>query len=139
MYLFHDIVLSYFQYFYYYYLCPYCGNHVHGYEYCYDWTDGCGKKLASSYTDSFKYWHEVISTTPYSQAKNYQNTGKYYITENGEKLFKRDKSAQTGYRYSERTEIATYYFYKTNNLESNYKPEGENISAIQEWVTYQVK
>jgi uncharacterized repeat protein (TIGR02543 family) len=45
----------------------------------------------------------------------------------------------TYYRYRDRSLIYTYYFYKTENLESATYPSGDDISEIKEWVQYREK
>ena len=45
----------------------------------------------------------------------------------------------TEYRYCDRYLIYTYYFYRTENLESTSYPSGSNISNVQEWVCYRPK
>ncbi len=43
------------------------------------------------------------------------------------------------YRYRDRHLVYTYYFSKTDSLESASYPSGTNISNIQEWVQYRAK
>ena len=125
---------------YYYYPCPHCGTHMHGWDLCYTWAEGCGKVIAKNYTDSQKYWNLIYFTKPYSQAKDWYGTGKKYIQVDGEYYFARSsENAKTGYRYCERTQIATYHFSKIENLESASVPNGENVSNVQEWVQYREK
>ncbi len=62
-------------YYYYYYLCPNCGAHMHLHSQCYTWADGCG------YTGSdFNYntIHTFYSAIPYSQASEFKGVGRLY-------------------------------------------------------------
>ncbi|MBR3894198.1 MAG: InlB B-repeat-containing protein [Clostridia bacterium] len=43
------------------------------------------------------------------------------------------------YRYRDRSLIYTYYFYRTENLESTSYPSGSDVSNVQEWVCYRPK
>ncbi|MBE6588873.1 MAG: hypothetical protein E7643_01720, partial [Ruminococcaceae bacterium] len=45
----------------------------------------------------------------------------------------------TEYRYCDRYLIYTYYFYRTENLETTSYPSGNDISNVQEWVCYRPK
>lgn len=48
--------------------------------------------------------------------------------------------SHTEYRYRDRYLIYTYYFKKTESLESTSDPSGQsNVSNVQEWVQYRVK
>ncbi len=46
---------------------------------------------------------------------------------------------KTQYRYRDRSQIYTYYFYKTEGKESSSYPSGDNISNVQEYVQYRTK
>lgn len=83
-----------------YFLCPYCGVHMHGWGYCYTWAGGCGRKTDDS------GWHEVWSEISWDNAglKDWHGTGKYYTYINGELVFKWPSGgSKTQYRYSTRS------------------------------------
>ena len=63
-------------YYYYYYLCPNCGAHMHVHGTCYTWAGGCGYSGSN-----FNYGciHEFYSSTPYSSASDWHGTGRKYI------------------------------------------------------------
>lgn len=81
-------------------------------------------------------------------AGNYGTT--YYFKADGKAggltPFEKDTWISQGYwnyydvwRYRDRSQIWTYYFYRELEKESATYPEGENISNIQEWVQYREK
>lgn len=77
----------------YYFECPNCHAHMHGYGTCWTWCGGCG---ASTTAGS---WHQMYDPTNWSVAKDWYGTGKYYATINGETWFKWDDGGtQTQYR-----------------------------------------
>lgn len=91
-------------YHYYYYLCPYCGAHMHGYGTCYTWAGGCGKSTTSD------CYHAEWLTIPYSSASEFQGTGVYYVTSGGSRYFAYISSGsahyvapKTQYRYATRS------------------------------------
>ncbi len=63
-------------YYYYYYLCPSCGAHMHVHGTCYTWAGGCGYSGSN-----FNYGciHEFYSSTPHSSASDWHGTGRKYI------------------------------------------------------------
>lgn len=46
---------------------------------------------------------------------------------------------KTQYRYRDRTLVYTYYYYRTENLETSTYPNTDNMSNIVEWVKYRAK
>lgn len=88
---------------YYYYLCPYCGAHMHGWGQCWTWAGGCG---AVTKNDGGA-WHEIWSDIPWEQAglQNWHGTGKYYTYLNGELVFRWNGNGdpRPQYRYATRS------------------------------------
>ena len=86
---------------YYYYQCPNCGAHMHGYGItCPTWAGGCGKATIPN------NFNKVWSTTSWSNAglKGWHGTGKQYTYINGSLVFKwSDSNSKTQYRYATRT------------------------------------
>ncbi len=90
------------MYCYYYYTCPSCGAHMHGWQItCPTWAGGCGK----GYIDRGD-WHEFWSTTPHSSVSfsDWYGTGHYYAYVDGVLVFKwsdgmaRGEATKTQYR-----------------------------------------
>jgi len=85
---------------YYYFRCPNCGAHMHGWGTCWTWAGGCGR--ATNKGD----WIAIWSTVPWNQAnlQEWKGTGKYYTYINGELVFKwTDGGTRTEYRYATRS------------------------------------
>jgi len=77
----------------YYFECPNCHAHMHGYGTCWTWCGGCGA------TTTAGSWHQMYDPTNWSVAKDWYGTGKSYATINGETWFKWDDGGtQTQYR-----------------------------------------
>lgn len=70
---------------YYYFQCPYCGAHQHGYGTCWTWDGGCGRPTNAE-TGA---WHEIWSPISWSNAglRDWYGTGHYYTYINGELVF----------------------------------------------------
>ena len=87
---------------YYYFLCPKCGAHMHGYPTCYTWAGGCGKDTMN--TSNFVYFWSTIS---WSNAgfQDWHGTGKLYTNAPGTLCFKWSDNGQakTQYRYATRS------------------------------------
>ena len=86
---------------YYYFKCPSCGVHMHGWKItCPTWAGGCGKAYIPESS-----WRWVFSEISYSAAglKEWYGTGKYYTKINGQIVFNPEKGQMTVYRYSTRT------------------------------------
>lgn len=95
---------------YYYYACPSCGAHMHGWNItCPTWAGGCGKATIGR-GDYVVIW----STVSYDDAglKDFYGTGKYYATIDGQRVFKSGSDPKTQYRYCTREQEAVYHFYK---------------------------
>ena len=96
------------------------------------------------YSDSY---HAVRCAVPYSSASDFHGTGVYYTDDTGEGrgfAFVNPGSPYylppiTQYRYQTRSQIWTYYYYKTEEQESYSYPSGSDISNITEWVKYRAK
>ena len=113
---------------YYYFLCPYCGVHMHGYGSCYTWAGGCGKATTES------GWREVWSTVSWNNAnlKDWHGTGKYYTYLNGELVFKwTSGGSKTQYRYCTRSQERIYYFYCWENW-SGWSPTAVSATSDKE-------
>lgn len=87
---------------YYYYPCPNCGNHWHGYGFpCYTWGGGCGN---ATIPDNYI---SVWGTTPQSQMdfQDWYGTGHSYAYYNGQRVFRNIYAdhSKTQYRYRTRT------------------------------------
>ena len=97
---------------YYYFRCPNCGAHMHGYPTCYKWADGCG---ASSM--SLANAVNVFDPTPWASANCYEfhGTGKYAtdaLTAYGRLFQWSDNGVNSwaGYRYRDRSKTITYSY-----------------------------
>lgn len=151
---------------YYYYTCPNCGAHMHGWNmYCPTWAGGCGKGWIAE-----NMWTQVYSTTSWDAAglKDWHGTGKYYAYVDGQLVFKwtsggsgtqyryatrstqqvanygswsswgdtaysnsstREVQTRTVYRYCDRSQVATYHFYRWGNW-SNWS--ADKVSATND-------
>lgn len=104
---------------YYYFQCPACGAHMHLWSYtCFTWAGGCGQAVIPEGS-----WHEVWSTTSWDNAglKDWYGTGKYYTYINGQLVFKWDNGGgdpKTQYRFRDRSQITTYYYWKWDDWSS---------------------
>ena len=92
---------------YYYFLCPNCGDHMHGYGSCYTWAGGCGAATNEG------CWRQFWLPGSWDAAgfKEWYGTGKYYTTIDGQIYFKwSSQSAYTQYRYRTRSlqDVVTY-------------------------------
>lgn len=96
---------------YYYYTCPNCGAHMHGWQItCPTWAGGCGK----GYIDRDD-WHEFWSTTPHSSVSfsDWYGTGHYYAYVDGVLVFKwsdgmaRGEATKTQYRSRDQVSWST--------------------------------
>lgn len=87
---------------YYYYTCPNCGAHMHGWDiYCPTWAGGCGKGWITE-----DMWTQIYSTTSWNDAglKDWHGTGKYYAYVDGQLVFKwTEGGSGTQYRYATRS------------------------------------
>lgn len=94
---------------YYYYTCPGCGAHMHGWNmYCPTWAGGCGSAWISEGD-----WTQIYSTPSWDSAglKDWHGTGKYYTYIDGQLVFKwNDGGSGTQYRYATRSteQVANY-------------------------------
>ena len=78
----------------YYFECPNCHAHMHGYGTCWTWCGGCGG------TTSASDYHQMYDPTNWNVAQDWYGTGKYYATINGAIWFRWDDGGtQTQYRY----------------------------------------
>lgn len=85
---------------YYYFKCPSCGDHMHGWNMtCPTWAGGCGNGFIPESS-----WKWVFSDVSYDNAglKKWYDTGKYYTVINGQIVFQA-KGQMTVYRYATRT------------------------------------
>jgi len=62
-------------YYYYYYKCPNCGAHMHGWGECYTWASGCGYKGSDFVYGTIV---EFYSDVPYSDASDFLGVGRKY-------------------------------------------------------------
>lgn len=87
---------------YYYFLCPNCGAHMHGYVTCYPWAGGCGGYIPES------SWHQIWSEIPWDEAnlQDWHGTGKYNTYIDGELVFKWDDNGQPKTQYRCRTKTS---------------------------------
>lgn len=77
----------------YYYQCPSCGAHMHGYGTCYTWAGGCGAAIPDD------GGHPTYLPTSWDAAQDWYGTGKYYATIDGARWFRwNDGGTQTQYR-----------------------------------------
>lgn len=114
-------------------------------------------RWAKSYNASTGSQHETsVNTTKYKYKitdelkETSSGSGKYklYHDKNGDydkngtsyhSVWKRTDFKTTQYKYRDRSKVYTYYYKKSENKESTSYPSGDNISNIQEWVTYKYK
>lgn len=89
---------------YYWYQCPNCGAHMHGWGFtCPTWAGGCGKARLES-----EHWHTLWSTTPPSSVSfgDWYGTTHYYAYVDGVLVFRWDygnPGPQTQYSYRTRS------------------------------------
>jgi len=88
---------------YYYFQCPSCGAHMHGWGItCFTWAGGCGKATIPESS-----WHQIWSPVSWSNAgfAEWHGTGKYYTYLDGQLVFKWTDGGQakTQYRYATRS------------------------------------
>lgn len=89
---------------YYWYQCPNCGAHMHGWGFtCPTWAGGCGKAELKS-----EYWHTMWSTTPPGSVDfgDWYGTTHYYAYVDGVLVFRWDygnPGPKTQYRYRTRS------------------------------------
>ena len=110
---------------YYYFQCPICGAHMHGWPGCYTWAGGCGNRSIS-----LSNGVTVFDPTPWGAANYYDfhGTGKY-ATDNfpqyGRVFLWSDNGVNNwpGYRYRTRTKTVNYTYYKWND----WSPWGETV------------
>ena len=77
----------------YYYQCPSCGAHMHGYGTCYTWAGGCGAAIPND------GGHPTYLPTSWDAAQDWYGTGKYYAIIDGARWFRwNDGGTQTQYR-----------------------------------------
>ena len=95
---------------YYYFQCPNCGMHWHGWNFnCFYWRGGCGTYIPEG------SWHQMWSDVSWDQAgfQDFHGTGKYVTYYFGEEYFRWDDangSPRTGYRYRDRTVNKLYTY-----------------------------
>ncbi len=93
----------------YYYVCPSCGFHSHGWGTgaCYTWSGGCGGNITEY---SFR---TMFAPIDYAGASDWFGTGKYYKIIDGERWFcLTDWGVETQYRYCDRSQIVDYTCWK---------------------------
>ena len=86
---------------YYYYKCPNCGAHMHGYGNgtCHTWAGGCGANIPRD------TWHQFYFPYSWDSAgiKDWYGTGKYYVVIDRQRYFMwSDGGSRTQYRYATR-------------------------------------
>ena len=95
---------------YYYFQCPNCGMHWHGWDFnCFYWRGGCGTYIPES------SWHQMWSDVSWDQAgfQDFYGTGKYVTYYFGEEYFRwsdGNGSPRTGYRYRDRIVNKVYTY-----------------------------
>jgi hypothetical protein len=87
---------------YYYFECPSCHAHMHGWDItCPKWAGGCGRAYIPR-----ESWHQTHSSISWNNAglKDWHGTGKYYTYIDGQLYFKWPEGGQvTEYRYATRS------------------------------------
>ena len=95
---------------YYWYECPNCGAHMHGYGFtCPTWAGGCGQALISN------QYHVVWGTTPQSEMRfqDWHGTGYTYAYYDGNLVFRNintPNESKTQYRYRTRSLKDVVYY-----------------------------
>ena len=96
---------------YYWYQCPNCGAHMHGWGFtCPTWAGGCGRAELKS-----EHWHTLWSTTPQSSVSfsDWYGTGHYYAYVDGVLVFRWDygnPGPKTQYRYRTRSTYQAQHY-----------------------------
>ena len=89
------------------FVCPYCGTHMHVWDKCYTWAGGCGNKIGSDHAQVT--W---LTTGPSGGVQNWEGTGRIMLGNSSKDrwFFWKDASqgypngrSATGYRYATRT------------------------------------
>lgn len=89
---------------YYYFECPHCGAHMHGWgTVCYPWAGGCGGA-----TPDDSGWHQIWSEIPWDEAnlQDWYGTGHYYTYIDGELVFQWTNDGQPKTQYRCRTKTS---------------------------------
>lgn len=94
---------------YYYFQCPSCGIHMHGWDItCPKWAGGCGKAYIPQSS-----WHQIYHPTSWNNSglKDFHGTSKYYTYLDGQLVFKwTDGGTKTQYRYATRDLVYTTHY-----------------------------
>lgn len=89
---------------YYYFECPHCGAHMHGWgTVCYPWAGGCGGA-----TPDDSGWHQIWSEISWDEAnlRDWYGTGHYYTYIDGELVFQWTNDGQPKTQYRCRTKTS---------------------------------
>ena len=119
----------------YYYICPNCGNHWHGYGFtCFSsWGGGCGQ---ATVTNNFCAEYLPVD---WNQAQDWHGTGAYYANIDGVRWFKwGDGGTQTQYRYRTRSQVTTYTYERWTDWSdwSNTMITGNDYRKVETRYTY---
>lgn len=120
-----------------------CGPTRAGYmqygPYYTDWFDTPLKK-AYMWTRDFGYSYEYVGKYAYygTHTSRYDSQKLEWYNEETRTV---DDTTQPNYatRWYYQDPVYTYYFHRTENLESTSYPSGDNISNVTEWVQYRAK
>ncbi|MBE6579888.1 MAG: hypothetical protein E7651_08820 [Ruminococcaceae bacterium] len=125
---------------YYYFQCPACGAHMHGWGItCPTWAGGCGRATVPQSS-----WVAIWSPISWDDAglEDFYGTGKYSTTIGNQRVFKwNDGGTKTQWRFRERN-AETIYYYRTWSEWSEWSDTKHIASAeveVQTRVLYRLK
>ena len=108
---------------YYYFQCPSCGAHMHGWDItCPRWAGGCGNAYIPESS-----WHSMYNTAPWSACQEWHGTGHYYQYINGELWFKwTGGETRTMYRYRTRSSYTVTHYSDWSAWQDDYIAASSN-------------
>ena len=111
----------------------------------YRYATSSGGAGSDKQTSTYVNYDEIDLTYQLTEAGTMGNNSrgwKYYYNGSNYRTYwylKEYDDVQYGTRWYYQEPVYTYYFYKTENLESTSVPSGEGVSDIQGWVQYRLK
>lgn len=111
----------------------------------YRYANASGSAGSDLCTGSYTNYDEINLTYQLTEAGTQGNNSrgwKYYYSGGKYRTYwygREYDDVQYGTRWYYQDPVYTYYFYKTENLESTSKPSGNGVSNVQGWVQYRLK
>lgn len=111
----------------------------------YRYANSSGSSGSDKQTSTYTNYDEINLTYQLTEAGTMGNNSrgwKYYYNGSNYRTYwylKEYDDVQYGTRWYYQEPIYTYYFYKTENLESTSVPSGNGVSNVQGWVQYRLK